>query len=299
MGALRGVDRVAIDPTTHRLGFRRFAVCVNRSPVALLLNYMRTSGRTVEDVVDAFEEAAGRAPEMALSLEDVRAALAYGAVLAREEKLPAPSAAGFGEWLPAGVSMEDVEANAATVLGELAAGTTREEVLARHAGGSEELLATVFAYADSLVRNDRLAVSEEPPEERFLRDLLIEHDGVLVEAFSLYWEQTRTIWIPEWGFEKWQRLVEEVERGATGTDDAEYGLDLRARDGLEEWLSVLSPTSKERWLDLIMPLDKRFERATRYVAQPTLWRPSSKPRRWWWYRVPVEQIPPEPTRTCS
>lgn len=221
-----------------------------------------------------------------LSMDEVCAALAYGAVLARDEQLPAAAAAGFAERLPAGISLQDVMEHAGPVLGELATGATREDLLARDPSLGEELIAAVLRYAESLARNDRLAVPAEAPEWTFLRDMLSEPDRTLVEDFRLYWAETRGPGIPENYVRRWQGLVENLERDRDFTDDvSEYVNDLIGRDYLEEWLTVLSPSNKERWLELVMGLDKRFDRATRHVLQP-LWDPKTKPRRWWWYRVP-------------
>jgi uncharacterized protein (DUF433 family) len=275
---LRGVDLIVSDPRMHRLAMRSFAAAVKGkgTPVTSLL-WELAKGLSVDELVAVFAR---------LTHEDIRAALAYGAALAREEELPAAAAAGLAEGLPAGISMEAVRAHAATVLGELAAGRPRDELLERHPALSGELVAAVLRYGASLARNDPLAAPPEPPEERFLRDMLSEPDRTLVEQILLYWEETKGPAIPEYDFPRWKRLVEQVEQDQEYTDDVlEYGNELYARGWLEEWLSVVSPSGKERWLELIMPLDRRFESATRYIGRPVVG-PEAKPQRWWWYRMP-------------
>jgi hypothetical protein len=79
--------------------------------------------------------------------------------------------------------------------------------------------------------------------------------------------------------------VEATEGGYV--DSNEYANDLNVRDSLEDWVAQISPTGKERWLELIAPLDKRFENATRHIARPI--EDLGKARRWFWYRVPVRQ----------
>jgi uncharacterized protein (DUF433 family) len=257
-------------------------------------------GLTVEEVVALYgEDETGRwRPWGYPSAEGVRAALAYGGALAREETLPEPAAAGFAEKLPAGVSLHHVRAHAGTVLDELAAGASREELLEGHPALGEELIAAVLRYAASLAMLDqprRLAVSPFP--ETFLRDMLTEPDRTLVEDFILYWGQTRgpgppdhgySVGTPDSCFFRWQCLVEHVERDDYDYDQSEYANELGRRDGLEEWLTVVSPSNKERWGELVMALDKRFERATTHTRQPLWVRKSqwAKPRRWWWYRLP-------------
>jgi uncharacterized protein (DUF433 family) len=272
----------------------RHAACIRgtNARVGFILGEL-AKGLTVEDVVALYE--GGRSP----SAEGVHAALAYGGVLAREETLPAPAAAGFAETLPAGVSLHDVRAHAGTVLGELAAGASREELLEGHRAVCEELIAAVLRYAASLAYMDQPMVSVLP-HATFLRDMLTEPDRTLVEDFMLYWWQTNGPGPPDHNYPVgtpdsclffWQRLVEQVERddGYAYNDLlGEYANELGRRDGLEEWLTVVSPSNKERWYELIMALDKRFERATTHTRQP-LWVPKSewaKPVRWWWYRLP-------------
>jgi uncharacterized protein (DUF433 family) len=263
---------------------RRYAAFVNGTPVSFVLSQLAT-GLSVEEVAARYG-ATAYPEERAFSPEHVRATLAYGAILAREESLPAPAAAGFVERLPPNISLEEVRAHAGTVLHQLAAGTTREEMFERHPSVSDDLMAAVLRYGASLARNDPLAAPPEPPSERFLRDLLSEPDRTLVEEFFLYWEETRGPGLPELHFSRWKRLVEELERDEEYADDlATYANELTGRNSLEEWLTVVSPSSKERWLELIMSLDKRFESATRHIARP-VWGPKAKPRRWWWYRVP-------------
>ena len=278
---MRGIDLIVSDP---RMG--DYAACIGGTrleagkilaSVAFVLGDL-AKGLSVQQVVDLYEGD--------LLTDEVCAAIAYGAVLARDEQLPPAAAAGFAERLPAGISLQDVIAHAEPVLGELAAGAPREGLLARDPALSEELIAAVLRYAESLARNDRLAVPAEPPEWTFLRDMLSEPDRTLVEDFRLYWSETRGPGIPERQLDGWRRVVENLERDRYFTEDrSEYECDLRVRDDLEEWLTVLSPTNKERWLELVMELDKRFDSATRHVSKP-LRGPETKPRRWWWYRVP-------------
>jgi hypothetical protein len=159
----------------------------------------------------------------------------------------------------------------------------------------------VLRYAASLAMLDqprRLAVSPFP--ETFLRDMLTEPDRTLVEDFMLYWWQTNgpgppdhhyPVGTPDSCLFLWRRLVEELERDDGYCEDDflnEYPNELGRRDGLEEWLTVVSPSNKERWGELIMALDKRFERATTHSPQSLRVSKSewAKPVRWWWYRRP-------------
>jgi uncharacterized protein (DUF433 family) len=280
---LRSVELIAIDP---RVGGGE--ACVEGSNSASVGSVLQelAAGRSVEEVAALYASTADRDAERPLSPEGVRAALAYAAVLAREEALPVRSAAGFAESLPAGVSLEQVRAHAAPVLGELAGGLSRDELFVHRPAMSADLLKSVLLYGRSLVGNDPLAVEREPAAETFLRDMLSEPDRQLVEELYLYRREMTGIYLqkPEPMFRLWQRVVEETEGGYV--DYYEYANDLNARDDLEDWVAQISPTGKERWLELIAPLDKRFENATRHIARP-VYDPEGKARRWFWYRVPV------------
>jgi hypothetical protein len=171
-------------------------------------------------------------------------------------------------------------------LDELAGGLSRDELFVHRPNMSADLLKSVLLYGTSLVRNDPLAVEREPAAETFLRDMLSEPDRQLVEELYLYRREMTGIYLqkPEPMFRLWQRVVEETEGGYV--DYYEYANDLNARDDLEDWVAQISPTGKERWLELIAPLDKRFENATRHIARP-IHDPEGKARRWFWYRLPV------------
>ena len=276
---LRSVDLIVAEP---RFGAGEAIIEGSTASVEGVLTEL-ARGRSVDEVA-ALYAAADRRAERPVSPEGVRAALAYGAALAREETLRAPAAAGFAERLPAGVSLEEVKAQAVPLLERLAAGLSVEEVLERERGVSHELLQAILRYGASLARHDTLALRRETADERFLRDLLTEHDARLVQDYYAYRRETKGLGMPEYAFDVWARLVTEVEGGY---DDIyyEYANDLYSRETLEQWLSLISPTSTERWMELIAPLDRRFESATRPIERPIHW-PEGKPRKWWWYRVP-------------
>jgi hypothetical protein len=143
---------------------------------------------------------------------------------------------------------------------------------------AQVLLAVVLALTFGIY------LSPLPSTPTILRDMLSEPDRQLVEELRLYRRETTGIHLPEPAFRAWQRVVEETEGG--NVDSNEYANDLNVRDDLEDWVAQISPTGKERWLELIAPLDKRFENATRHIARP-VYDPEGKARRWFWYRVPV------------
>jgi uncharacterized protein (DUF433 family) len=278
---LRSVELIEIDPW-----WGGGEACVEGTASVGGVLTQLAAGGSVEEVAALYASTYRRDPERPLAPEGVRAALAYAAVLAREEALPVRSAAGFAEGLPAGVSLEQVRAHAAPVLDELAGGLSRDELFVHRPAMSADLLKSVLLYGASLVGNDPLAVEREPAVETFLRDMLSEPDRQLVEELYLYRRETTGIHLPEPAFRAWQRVVEETEGGYVYSN--EYANDLNVRDSLEDWVAQISPTGKERWLELIAPLDKRFENATRHIARPA-YVPEGKAKRWFWYRVPVRQ----------
>jgi hypothetical protein len=87
--------------------------------------------------------------------------------------------------------------------------------------------------------------------------------------------------------ERWQRLVEEVERGyaLTGYD---YVNDLAARDMLDEVASHSPPSLRDRLTSTVLDtLDDRFRAVSRESVQPLRLSAPERPR-WWWYRVPYD-----------
>lgn len=90
---------------------------------------------------------------------------------------------------------------------------------------------------------------------------------------------------PEFLFERWQRLVDEVEHLYDDIVD-EYINDLDTRNRLEDALSVIAPPRAWAIVETIRPWDLRFYEATSESRVPMSFRRSG-PLRWWYYRVPA------------
>jgi uncharacterized protein (DUF433 family) len=75
------LDRISIDP---KVCFGKPCIKGTRIWVSLILDFL-ASGETVEDVLKSYPQ---------LTVDDVRAAIAYGAEVARERVVPIPAAAG-------------------------------------------------------------------------------------------------------------------------------------------------------------------------------------------------------------
>jgi uncharacterized protein (DUF433 family) len=74
------LDRISIDPNVC---FGKPCIKGSRIWVSLILDFL-ASGETTEQILAAYPQ---------LTAEDIRAALAYGAEVARERIIPLPSAA--------------------------------------------------------------------------------------------------------------------------------------------------------------------------------------------------------------
>ena len=74
------LDRISIDPNVC---FGRPCIRGTRIWVSLILDFL-ASGETAEQILEAYPQ---------LTADDVRAAIAYGAEVARERVIPVPSAA--------------------------------------------------------------------------------------------------------------------------------------------------------------------------------------------------------------
>jgi uncharacterized protein (DUF433 family) len=74
------LDRISIDPNVC---FGKPCIRGTRIWVSLILDFL-ASGETAEQVLEAYPQ---------LSAEDIRAAIAYGAEVARERIIPVPDAA--------------------------------------------------------------------------------------------------------------------------------------------------------------------------------------------------------------
>ncbi len=85
--------------------------------------------------------------------------------------------------------------------------------------------------------------------------------------------------------ESWRELVAEIEAGYPFTID-DYWNDVDTRTIVEQALEVLSPNGRSTLARVLAPLDERFLRATRLIAEP--WRTEGEVRNWpWtWYRIP-------------
>jgi uncharacterized protein (DUF433 family) len=73
------LDRVSIDPNVC---FGKACIKGTRIWVSLILNFL-ASGETAEEILKAYPQ---------LAAEDIRAAIAYGAEVARERVIPVPIA---------------------------------------------------------------------------------------------------------------------------------------------------------------------------------------------------------------
>jgi uncharacterized protein (DUF433 family) len=74
------LDRISIDPNVC---FGRPCIRGTRIWVSLILDFL-ASGETAEQILEAYPQ---------LTADDVRAAIAYGAEVARERVIPVPNAA--------------------------------------------------------------------------------------------------------------------------------------------------------------------------------------------------------------
>ena len=74
------LDRIVIDPN---ICFGKPCIKGTRIWVSLILDYL-ASGETAEQILEAYPQ---------LTADDIRAALAYGAEVARERVIPVPNAA--------------------------------------------------------------------------------------------------------------------------------------------------------------------------------------------------------------
>ena len=75
------LDRISIDP---KICFGKPCIKGTRIWVSLILDYL-AAGETVEGVIKAYPQ---------LTVDDVRAAMAYGAEVARERVVPVPVTVG-------------------------------------------------------------------------------------------------------------------------------------------------------------------------------------------------------------
>jgi uncharacterized protein (DUF433 family) len=74
------LDRIVIDPN---ICFGKPCIRGTRIWVSLILDFL-ASGETAEQIVEAYPQ---------LTADDIRAAIAYGAEVARERVIPVPNAA--------------------------------------------------------------------------------------------------------------------------------------------------------------------------------------------------------------
>ena len=81
----------------------------------------------------------------------------------------------------------------------------------------------------------------------------------------------------------WAEFVRQVERGYTFSI-YDYINDLSVRDVLEDVLLSIRDSARTKVRAVLMPLDERFEKATRKIEKPLV--PADDSRRWW-FRVPL------------
>ncbi len=115
-------------------------------------------------------------------------------------------------------------------------------------------------------RNDNEAVALE----RVLRSL--------VDEWGIEWKSLQEI------LQRWQRFVEQVERGYELTLH-DYTVELDLRDALEEAKRTLPDRLAQELNGALSPLDQRLRFATEPAPKPLA--PGARPTdRWWWFSIP-------------
>lgn len=281
--------QIIVDPLVSRGRERAIrGTGISVSAVLHLLSFM--SGE--DEVISYVSSFSGLHRDRDLTREDVRVCAAYAARLVRNRQLSPPAAARFTrDQQPVGGSTEeDIRLWAPIILDDFSNGLRRHDILRDHEELTEEIIQGALAYASALASDEDLSPVTESAQERYLRDLLSAEDVRLVDAFCKYYSSTGLVLMvptPEDWFSRWKRTVERVEH-VYAEEIHELRNDLDARDLLEDLISMFTPSGQQRIRAVVQPWDARYEATTRVVATSLMGNEAPwRPRRWWWYRVPV------------
>jgi uncharacterized protein (DUF433 family) len=266
-------------------------------PVRVVLHVLATSG-TEEETVRQLSSRNWPGAHRVISIEDVRAAAAYSAAVARDHVLPPPTAAAYEEWwMQRGeqITAELARGWAFKVLPAITKGLSWEEIVRREKDLPVNAIRAALEYGSVLAGTRGVARREDDPDECFLRNRLSPPDRRLVEEFFDYRAGVDGLAIKrptlEESFHLWVRLVERVEQGYDRPIQ-ELTNSLDHRDTLEDALSLPSPVGQEALRELVRPWNERFDAATAWVSGSLMGpRARWKPRRWWWFRVPKQAGP--------
>lgn len=112
----------------------------------------------------------------------------------------------------------------------------------------------------------------------------------LESAIREFGEQRRAAFNLEEYFNKWNRLVDETQKGyRLGIYD--YANDLSSRDVLERFKQSLSGELQDKFAFAIAPLDDSFRKATNETDVPLAGGPISNAKLpWWWHRIPKKLL---------
>jgi uncharacterized protein (DUF433 family) len=239
--------------------------------------------------------------ERALTAEDIRAAAAYGAQLARDRTLSKPATLALQEALDAlrvlvgSTTVEEAAAAAPKVLDDRAQGMSAGAMSERDPRHTRQVVAAATWYAAYLARDQHRRPIGESGDRRALREPLGEADRRAIEDYGVYLGAQGLRGTPEELLTEWREFVEQIETGfrdaaegdellqaSYGDPSEQYENRLFGRDHLGKMMVMISPSGQEHWRRLIDPWDQRFEGATEPIADPP-WYPG---RSWWWRRVP-------------